>query len=199
MCYLDLGRIGIQPEGKVVVMSIGIRTGMETCPTDLLFETQTIASRISMGNHFQSMHVFRITAAQAEDEMKWIKLLLMIVFGVILFNFANKITFPELSILDKNGNKNQSEVEIDSAILLMMESYPIRVSLALRGELPTPCHELVWEVVGPNEKNIIEVTTYAESDEGTFCIQMLEPFEHTIPIGEFTDLDFRVRLNGEDV
>ena len=80
-----------------------------------------------------------------------------------------------------------------------MESYPMKVSLALRGELPTPCHELVWEVVGPNEKNIIEVTTYAESEPGTFCIQVIEPFEHRIPLGSFTELGFRVRLNGEDV
>lgn len=131
--------------------------------------------------------------------MKWIKLLLMIALGIFLFNLANKITFPELSVIDEDDDQSQSEVEIESAILLVMESYPMRVSLALRGELPSPCHELVWEVVGPNDKNIVEVTTYAESDEGTFCIQMLEPFEHTIPIGDFTELDFRVRLNGEEV
>ena len=131
--------------------------------------------------------------------MKWIKLLMMIALGVLLFNLANKIAFPELSIVDNSKDQNQTEVEIDSAILLVMESYPMRVSLALRGELPSPCHELVWEVVGPNDKNIVEVTTYAESDGGSFCIQMLEPFEHNIPIGDFTELDFRVRLNGEEM
>lgn len=131
--------------------------------------------------------------------MRWIKLLLMVALGVFLFNLANSITLPGFSTVEGNDQKDQSEVEIKSAILLVMESYPMKVSLALRGELPTPCHELVWEVVGPNEKNLVEVTTYAESDSETLCIQVIEPFEHTIPIGDFTELDFRVRLNGEDV
>ena len=138
-----------------------------------------------------------MTVAHPEGDMRLIKLLLMIAFGVFLFNFANRIGTPD----DPQGdeNQNRSDVQIDSAILLVMESYPMKVSLALRGELPTPCHELVWEVVGPNEKNIIEVTTYAESEPGTFCIQVIEPFEHRIPIGDFTEIDFRVRLNGEDI
>ena len=140
-----------------------------------------------------------MTVAPPEDVMKWIKLLLMIALGVFIFNLASQITIPELSLAKDDEKEDQSEVQIDSAILLVMESYPMQVSLALRGELPTACHELVWEVVGPNEQNIVEVTTYAESDPGSFCIQVLEPFERTIPIGDFTELDFRVRLNGEDV
>jgi hypothetical protein len=137
-----------------------------------------------------------VTVAQLEDDMRWIKLLLMIAFGVFLFNFASRISTPEV---DENENQNRSDVQIDSAILLVMESYPMKVSLALRGELPTPCHELVWEVVGPSDKNIIEVTTYAESTPETFCIQLLEPFELNIPLGSFTELGFRVRLNGEEI
>lgn len=131
--------------------------------------------------------------------MKWIKLLLMIALGVFLFNFANRIGIPEVPREDENENQNRSDVQIDSAILLVMESYPMKVSLALRGELPTPCHELVWEVVGPSDRNIIEVSTYAESGPETFCIQVLEPFELDIPLGSFTELGIRVRLNGEEV
>lgn len=131
--------------------------------------------------------------------MRWIKLLLMIALGIFIFNFANRIKIPESPRVDENVNQNQSDVKIDSAILLVMESYPMKVSLALRGELPTPCHELVWEVMGPSDKNIVEVTTYAESAPETFCIQILEPFELNIPLGSFTELGFRVRLNGEEI
>ena len=131
--------------------------------------------------------------------MRWIKLLLMIGLGIFLFNFANRIRTLEVPRVDENTNQNQSDVQIDSAILLVMESYPMKVSLALRGELPTACHELVWEVVGPSDKNIIEVTTYAESAPETFCIQILETFELNIPLGSFTELGFRVRLNGEEI
>jgi hypothetical protein len=131
--------------------------------------------------------------------MRWIKLLLMIALGIFIFNLANRIKTPEVPRVDENANQNQSDVKIDSAILLVMESYPMKVSLALRGELPTPCHELVWEVVGPSDNKIIEVTTYAESAPETFCIQILETFEHNIPLGSFTELGFRVRLNGEEI
>ncbi len=131
--------------------------------------------------------------------MRWIKLLLMIGLGIFLFNFANRIRTLEVPRVDENTNQNQSDVQIDSAILLVMESYPMKVSLALRGELPTACHELFWEVVGPRDKNIIDVTTYAESGPETFCIQILETFELNIPLGSFTELGFRVRLNGEEI
>jgi hypothetical protein len=80
-----------------------------------------------------------------------------------------------------------------------MESYPMKVSLALSGELPAPCRELVWEVVGPSDKKIFEVTTYAESAPETFCIQVLEPFDLDIPLGNFTELGFRVRLSSEEI
>ncbi len=141
-------------------------------------------------------HVFRMTVAQTEDDMRWIKLLLMIALGVFLFNLATRINTPGV---DEDANQIRSDVQIDSAILIVMESYPMKVSLALRGELPTPCHEMVWEVVGPSDKNIVEVTTYAESAPETFCIQVLEPFELNIPLGSFTELGFRVRLNGEEI
>lgn len=75
----------------------------------------------------------------------------------------------------------------------------MRASLALKGELPSACHALVWEVSGPNDKNIIEVKTYAESQSEKFCVQLLAPFEVQIPLGNFAELGFSVRLNGEDL
>lgn len=63
--------------------------------------------------------------------MRWIKLLLMVALGVFLFNLANSIPLPGFSTVEGNDQKDQSEVEIKSAILLVMESYPMKVSLAL--------------------------------------------------------------------
>jgi hypothetical protein len=140
-----------------------------------------------------------MTVAPMEDVMRWIKLLMMIVLGVLLFNLANRIAFPELNKIEEKNQDSLSEIEVESTILFMMESYPLKVSLAIRGELPIPCRELVWEVVNKNDKKLIEVVTYAESAPERFCIQVLEPFEHTIPLGSFTELDFRVRLNGEEI
>lgn len=131
--------------------------------------------------------------------MRLIKLLLMIALGIFLFNLANSIAIPASPTADKGDEIHPSEVKVDDAILIVMESYPMKVSLALKGELPSPCHELVWEVVNKSDEKIIEVVTYAESAPERFCIQVLEPFEHTIPLGSFTELNFRVRLNGEEI
>lgn len=131
--------------------------------------------------------------------MRLIKLLLMFALGISLFNLANTIAIPAPLFTDKEDGAPPDDVKIDSAILLIMESYPMRVSLALKGELPSPCHELVWEVVNSKDEQLIEVVTYAESAPEKLCIQVVEPFERTIPLGSFTELDFRVRLNGEEV
>jgi hypothetical protein len=139
--------------------------------------------------------------------MKAIKLMLMVLIGVILFSWArgtglSSIRFPFIPLPIDTSNpaqedKNQDPVSVDSALLVVLERYPMKAILALKGELPTPCHELVWEVSGPNNRSIIEVTTFAESDSNTFCIQILEPFEVQIPLGDFTVLGFSVRLNGD--
>ena len=44
-----------------------------------------------------------------------------------------------------DGNVN-GDVSITKADLLIMESYPIQVSLQVEGEKPTPCHEIFWTV-----------------------------------------------------
>lgn len=90
-------------------------------------------------------------------------------------------------------------VYINSSDLLIMESYPVQVSLHISGELPTPCHEFRSQVAGPDEQNRIFVTSWSEIDPNTVCIQVLEPFDLSIPIpmegsGEAS---YPVYLNGE--
>lgn len=125
--------------------------------------------------------------------MKKIKYMLLFVFGILLFSWAKERLASGLDFIDADP------VKIKSATLLVFESFPMRATLALKGELPSACHALVWEVAGPNDKNLIEVTTFAESEGEKFCIQILEPFEELIPLGNFTELGFRVRLKGEDL
>lgn len=139
--------------------------------------------------------------------MRAIKFMLMVFFGVILFSWARKtdlssICLPILCSTGEEANSSsgdpaQDPVKVESAFLVVYERYPMKAILALKGELPTACHALVWEVSGPNDKNIIEVTTFAEPAQQRFCIQILEPFEVQIPLGDFTELGFSVHLNGE--
>ncbi len=88
-------------------------------------------------------------------------------------------------------------VYIDEVSLVQMESYPVQIVLRVTGSLPTPCHEARWEVVGPDALGRIEVTLYSEADPSLACIQLLEPFEISVPLGSYTTGSFTVWLNGE--
>lgn len=66
------------------------------------------------------------------------------------------------------------------------------------GNLPTPCHVPVWEVA--RQGTTVAVTLASASDPDTVCAQVLEPYETTIPLGEFQPgTSYTVALNGETV
>jgi hypothetical protein len=90
-------------------------------------------------------------------------------------------------------------VYADEVSLLQMESYPVQVVLLVRGSLPTPCHEVKWEIVGPDARGRIDVTLFSQADPSMACIQVLEPFEVSIPLGSYATGSFTVWLNGEQV
>jgi hypothetical protein len=90
-------------------------------------------------------------------------------------------------------------VFIDQAELLIRESFPIQVDLLLRGRLPTPCATLRWSVGEPDEQGRIEVEAYSSQDAELSCIQVLQDFEETIPLGAFSTGAYTVWLNGEEI
>jgi hypothetical protein len=88
-------------------------------------------------------------------------------------------------------------VYVDSVDILYLESYPVQVVLLVRGSLPTPCHEAVWEVEDAGDA--IHVRLWSEADPGLLCITVLEPVELSIPLGSFEWADMPVLLNDEVV
>jgi len=97
------------------------------------------------------------------------------------------------------GDGQGGAVYINSTDLLVAESYPVQVFLHIAGDLPTPCHEFRSQVAEPDEGNRIYATAWSESDPNTVCVQVLEPFDLSIPIpmegsGEGS---YTVWLNGE--
>jgi inhibitor of cysteine peptidase len=92
-------------------------------------------------------------------------------------------------------------VFIDSSDLLIMESYPVQVSLHVTGNLPTPCHSFHYSyVIGTtNDANRIDVSVWSESDTSRMCTQVLEPFDESIPIdmSGAADGTYSVYMNGE--
>ncbi|MDH5506882.1 MAG: hypothetical protein OEZ02_06645 [Anaerolineae bacterium] len=88
---------------------------------------------------------------------------------------------------------------INSAELLVMESYPVQIMLAVTGDKPTPCNSLRVLVSAPDDENRIAVDIYTLSKPGEDCVQVLEPFSENIgiPMVGAADGIYTVWLNGE--
>lgn len=88
-------------------------------------------------------------------------------------------------------------VYLDSTDLLVMESYPPQFMLMLKGNLPTPCHELRVVSSEPDAENRINLEVYSVADPDAMCIMMLQPFEQNIPLGSFASGHYTIWVNGE--
>ncbi|MEX0698433.1 MAG: hypothetical protein WD354_01750, partial [Acidimicrobiia bacterium] len=81
--------------------------------------------------------------------------------------------------------------------ILLMESFPVQVALRVTGNLPTPCHQPVWET--DDDGTTIAVTLASTSEPDALCAQVLEPFEMSISLGEFESGSRVVTLNGDEI
>ena len=93
----------------------------------------------------------------------------------------------------------EGAVFLDAVSLQVMESFPVQVSLALEGSLPTPCHRLSWRIAQPDIGNSVFVEVFSLVDPNQACIQRIEPFEETISLGTFPQGDYRIVVNGESL
>ncbi len=94
--------------------------------------------------------------------------------------------------------ENAGQVFIESADLLIMESFPIQVRVDVTGTLPTPCHGLSWVI--QDDGTTIDITVFSiEPGPAVSCIAVEEPFQLGIDVGSFADEARTVVLNGEPV
>jgi hypothetical protein len=95
-----------------------------------------------------------------------------------------------------DGSVN-GDVSITKADLLIMESYPIQVSLQVEGEKPTPCHEIFWTVEDDGET--IQITMISQVNADQSCAQVISPFSIAVPLGSWAEESREVVINGEHV
>ncbi|KAA3648101.1 MAG: hypothetical protein DWQ07_03655 [Chloroflexi bacterium] len=103
--------------------------------------------------------------------------------------------------LDDNGSP-QSAVFINESQLLIMESFPVQIAVEIKGDLPAPCHQLVTVVAEPDDQNRIAIDVYSINELiGVDCIQVLEPFEESIPVPMEDQPDgiYTIWINGENI
>lgn len=99
--------------------------------------------------------------------------------------------------LDPVAPSGRDRVYVDSTEILLLESYPVQVQLIVRGSLPSPCHELMWQV--DDRGTVLEVALWSSADPDEVCIAVLEPFEVSIGLGSFESADIPVLLDGQPV
>jgi len=99
----------------------------------------------------------------------------------------------------ETGETERGQVFISNVDILIMESFPVQVSLSFSGELPTPCHQLVSEVETPDKENRIHVNVESRAESDEACIQVLEAFSTQLSIDMQGARDgiHSVYLNGE--
>jgi hypothetical protein len=96
-----------------------------------------------------------------------------------------------------DANLSRGNVFIQETSLLIRESYPPQISLTLKGDLPTRCHQLRAEIKEATSDNKINVEVYSIVNPDLICTQVLEPFEVSLGLGTFPTGHYTVYVNGE--
>lgn len=91
----------------------------------------------------------------------------------------------------------RSTVFINEISLLIRESYPPQIAASVRGDLPTPCHELRAVIAQPDQENKIMIDLYSVVDPNKVCTQVLDPFEAQIELGTFPTGHYSVWVNDQ--
>ncbi|MFO7944416.1 MAG: hypothetical protein R6U51_09000 [Anaerolineales bacterium] len=93
----------------------------------------------------------------------------------------------------------RGDVQLEKIDLLIMESWPVQISLQVEGNLPTPCHQLRAKISEKGDDQRVDIEIYSLTDPEQMCAQVLEPFEVNIPLGSFKDEGISFWVNGEKV
>ena len=93
-------------------------------------------------------------------------------------------------------NRPRGPVYIDDVQFLVREKFPMSVAVLISGELPTPCHEVGWEVTVSGSTHDVTVWS-VESPEEIACATVMEPFTAQVELGDdFLFEDYTVVVNG---
>jgi hypothetical protein len=94
---------------------------------------------------------------------------------------------------------SRGNMYLDSANVLVMESFPVQISVNLKGSLPTPCNHLRAVIAEPDADKNIKINLYTVTDPNTMCTDVLQPFDVNLMLGSFPAGHYTVWVNGEKV
>ena len=76
------------------------------------------------------------------------------------------------------------------------QGQPPQWGILIRGNLPTPCHQLRVQVSPPTEDKTVHIQVYSLIAPGQVCIEVLQPFETFVPLTVGPEDGYRVLING---
>ena len=110
-------------------------------------------------------------------------------------NLSETPSLPSYAPKPGDGTFQRGTVYLGESQLILRESFPVQVVLALGGELPTPCHQLRAIIQPPDSENKILVEAYTVVNPELNCIQVLKPFQEMIDLGTFPSGHYTVWVN----
>ncbi len=102
-----------------------------------------------------------------------------------------------LDPLPDEDKMSRASASVVKSEILMLESYPMQITLTIEGTLPTPCHHLRAKVNPPDADNHINVEVYSMVDPGEICIQVLQEYKSSIPLGSYEAGTYTIMINGQ--
>lgn len=90
-------------------------------------------------------------------------------------------------------------VFINGVDLVRVENEPAKLDLVLTGSLPTPCNQLRVVVSEPTNDGEIALKVYSVVDPNVMCIQVMAPFQTSIPLADLTPGAYKVLINEDQV
>lgn len=116
--------------------------------------------------------------------------------------FACNGETPTSNPLTPSGGQDGREmawVDWDYSEIVVMESYPMQVDIIVRGDVPSPCHDIQWEIAEPNEDNEIHIDVWSFANSDATCAALLDSFEEKFRVGEFKEYGYSIWVNGMQV
>lgn len=74
-----------------------------------------------------------------------------------------------------------------------------RVRIRVSGDLPTPCHEAMIEVMEPGPERVVNLEVWSRIDAETICIQVLAPFSVTADLHGLAPGIYSVQNGGKEL
>ena len=98
---------------------------------------------------------------------------------------------------DENLRRDQVFLDLANSQFSTPDTPTSYVEVVLKGDLPDPCHQLRVVVTPPDANNVINLDAYSVVDPADACITELKPFTASIPLGNYSNGQYSVMVNGE--